>query len=99
VLDKDTANQISGIVVNALTTPLIDWSGTKNSNTSVLQQLKLNAEGLSLILQAVQKGQDPQAIADAIVTILPSVDAAKVAELVLAGLNGAQLSVSQPTPA
>lgn len=96
VLDKDTANQISGIVVNALTTPLIDWSGTKNSNTSVLQQLKLNAQGLSLILQAVKDSQDPQSIADAIVTILPTVDARKVAELVLAGLNGAQLSVSQP---
>lgn len=48
-LDTATATEISAIVVNALQTPLIDWSGTANSNTSVLQQLRANAEGLALV--------------------------------------------------
>lgn len=49
IVDDATATRISAIVVNALETPLVDWSGTKNANTSVLQQLRLNAEGVALV--------------------------------------------------
>lgn len=54
------------------------------------------------ILTAVQQPSDPQAVADAVVAkiqALPAPQAAQVAQLVLAGLNGAQLSVAPPPPA
>ena len=101
--DMPLTQQDIDAVVTAIYNAAIPRSGTKPDGSpqagktnllSTLAWLDSNFAGLA---SAIGKSVDPKAVADAIVSQLPASDAQKVATLVLAGLNGAQLSVTQPS--